>query len=364
MSRSCIVLLSGGLDSLLAVRLMTMQGLRVTALHTVNCFHGVQKIEEKKIRLREAALALGAEDIVFPDITDDIVALTKRPRHGYGKHLNACIDCRLRTVKAGFACMVERGADFVVSGEVVGQRPMSQRRDAIGLANREIASWGFEGLFVRPLCAKLLDRTIPEIEGWIDPALLYDISGRNRERQMALAEEIGLGDYPSPAGGCLLTDPGFSAKFAVLMRFKPEWGGDDIELLKTGRHFQISPDSRVIASRREEENFRLRELAVPGDRLYINAERNGAVVMLRGERTVEAEAAAAGVAVYYSKMREDGGARVCSWRIEGGEDIDFVEFEGRVVDPDILRKREREIAGANCLKEMRARKPAASHIKG
>ncbi len=356
MSKNCVVLLSGGLDSLLAVKLMAMQGIGVTALHTVNCFHGVQRIEEKKAKLRAAALALGAGDIVFPDITDDVVQLTKRPRHGYGKHLNACIDCRLRTVRAGFDCLRERGADFVVSGEVVGQRPMSQRRDAIALADRAVAEWGFAGLLLRPLCAKLLETTVPEREGWVDAEYLYDISGRGRERQMALAEEAALGAYPSPAGGCLLTDPGFSAKFAVLMRFTPEWGAADVELLKVGRHYQVSPDTRLAASRREEENYRLRELATAADRLYINAERNGAVVLLRGRATAETEAMAGGLAVHYSKMREEGSARVCSWRIEDGRDVDFRESVARAVDPEDLRALELAVAGADCLKRMRGRK--------
>jgi Predicted tRNA(5-methylaminomethyl-2-thiouridylate) methyltransferase, contains the PP-loop ATPase domain len=356
MTKSCIVLLSGGLDSLLVVRLMTLQGLRVTALHSVNCFHGVQRIEEKKEKLQYAALALGAQEIVFPDMTEDVVALTKRPRHGYGKHLNACIDCRLRTVAAGFACLKEKGADFVVSGEVVGQRPMSQRRDAITLANREIAAWGFEGLLLRPLCAKLLEKTVPEREGWVDERYLYDISGRGRERQMALAEELELGAYPAPAGGCLLTDPGFSAKFAVLMRFKPDWDGADIELLKVGRHFQITPTTRIIASRREEENYQLRDLSTPEDVFFINAERNGAVVMLRGDVTDEARTMAAGLAVHYSKMRDEGSARVEMWRIVSGEDTIEREFEAVAVDPDVLRDTERRLAGTDCLKQMRNRK--------
>lgn len=355
MTKGCVVLLSGGLDSLLALKLMTVQGIRAVALNSVNCFHGVQDIEEKKSKLTASALALGADDIVFPDITDEVVALTKKPSHGYGKHLNACIDCRLRTVRAGFDLMRERGLDFVVSGEVVGQRPMSQRRDAIGLANRTIAGWGFGGLFLRPLCAKLVEKTIPETEGWVREEYLYDISGRSRDRQMALADELGLGDYPSPAGGCLLTDPGFSNRLAVLVCFKPEWNGADIELLKVGRHFQITPETRLIASRREEENERLRQLSTPEDRLYINSERHGAVVMLRGKATDVAEALAGGLAVHYSKMRLDGEALVKSWRIENDVDVDFQDFSANAVDPDVLRARESELAGKDCLKRMRNR---------
>ena len=355
MGKSCIVLLSGGLDSLLVLRLMARENIRVTALHSVNCFHGVGAIEAKKEKLKAKALELGASDIVFPDISDAVVALTKKPRFGYGKHLNACIDCRLHTVRLGFEHMKTLGADFVVSGEVVGQRPMSQRRDAMRLADKEIASWGFEGLFLRPLSAKLLEQTIPEKEGWISENALFDYSGRGRDRQMALAEEIGIGEFPSPGGGCLLTDPGFSWRLAVLMQSKSHWEPADIELLKVGRHFQITPHSRVVASRREEENYQLRTLARPNDRLYINAEKNGAVVLLRGQKPPSAEAAAAGLAVYYSKMREQGAAHVESWRIENDIDVEPEEMTADAVDPETLREAELAFAGKDCIKKMRMR---------
>lgn len=340
MTKSCVVLLSGGLDSLLAVKLMTVQGVAVTAVHTVNCFHSTENKEARMERLTAAARDLGARDIVFPDITDEVIAVVRRPRHGYGKNLNPCIDCRLRTVAAGFRVMRDVGADFVVSGEVVGQRPMSQRRDAIGLADREIAAWGFPGLFLRPLSAKVLPDTIPEIEGWVDPALLYGITGRSRHEQMALAEELGVVDYPSPAGGCLLTDSVFSGKLADLMRFTPEWTDADAELLKVGRHFLPAESTRIVVSRREEENYRLEALARPEDRLYINNARNGAVVLLRGESTPEAEAVAAGLAVYYSKMREAGTAEVKAWP-GGAPDQTVWTKETPAVDPDAVREAER-----------------------
>ncbi len=356
MTKSCIVLLSGGLDSLLALKLMTLQGIAATALHSVNCFHGAQSIEAKKERLSRRARELGARDIIFPDITSAVVRLTKNPLHGYGRHLNACIDCRLRTVREGFAAMEKLGADFVVSGEVIGQRPMSQRRDAMALADREVAEWGYAGRFLRPLSAKLIPATLPEREGWVSEEYLYDISGRGRERQMALAQELELGDYPTPAGGCLLTDPGFANRLAVLMTFKPGWDGDDVELLKVGRHFQIGEGSRLVASRREEENYLLRKLAKPNDRMYINADQNGAVVMLRGQKLTRAEELACGLAVYYSKGRETGPARVESWRVEFDRDVDREEFTAEAVDPEVLRKMEASLTGSDCLRSLRSRK--------
>ncbi len=360
----CIVLLSGGLDSLLALRLMTVQGIEAVALHSVNCFHGTERIEAKKTALTARAAELGAADIVFPNLADQVVDVTKNPHHGYGKHLNACIDCRLLTVRAGFDEMERRGADFVVTGEVVGQRPMSQRRDAIALADRKVAEWGHQGRLLRPLSAKLLDTTVPERDGLVDPARLYDISGRARDRQMALAQELDLGDYPSPAGGCLLTDPGFSQRLAVLMTFTPDWHAEDAHLLKTGRHFQVTPEARIIASRREEENYTLRELSRPDDVFFINNERHGAVVMVRGVVTDEVKRLAAGVAVYYSKMRENGRAMVQTWRCRDGEDVDVAEFSAAVVDPDVLRAMEMDLAGKDCLKKLRNRKRPGTAVAG
>lgn len=350
MARRCVVLLSGGLDSLLTLRLMTTQGLETIAMHAVNCFHGAQDIEVKKAALREKALRLGASDIVFPNLTEEVIAVTRRPRHGYGRHLNACIDCRLQTVRAGFRVMQERDASFVASGEVLGQRPMSQRRDAISLADREIASWGFPGLFLRPLSARLLERTVPETEGWVEERFLFDIRGRGRERQMALAEELGLGEYPSPAGGCLLTDPLFSQRLAILIRFKPDWTAEDVELLKVGRHFQIAPAIRIVASRNETENDRIESLARPGDRLYINNERNGAVTLARGDETPQAEIIAAGLAVYYSRMREAGSAQVACWR-PGSEEQRL--FAAAAFDPEQARALEQSVAGSTSLKLLR-----------
>ncbi len=357
MPKRCIVLFSGGLDSMLALRLMTVQGIGVTALNSVNCFHGTQRIEEKKAHLRATALALGADDIIFPNTTDDVVALTKNPRHGYGKHLNACIDCRLRTMRAGFEAMRERGADFVVTGEVTGQRPMSQRKDAITLANREVAAWGHAGLLLRPLCAKLLEETVPQKEGWVDPRYLYDISGRGRDRQMALAQELGIGEYPCPAGGCLLTDPGFSRRLAVLFECNPDFTGEDAELLKVGRHFQISRTTKIVVSRNEEENYRLRDLSRPDDRFYITADRPGAIAMARGEDSAEVEALASGMAVYYSKHRDEGAARVERWRIVDGVDSGTEVLDGCVcVDPEVLRAAEAAHIPGDCLKRLRMRK--------
>ncbi|MDR0361225.1 MAG: tRNA 4-thiouridine(8) synthase ThiI [Planctomycetota bacterium] len=339
MTRSCVVLLSGGLDSLLALRLMAIQGLRVVALHAENSFHGSEKAERVRERIGESARRLGAAEVVFPDLAQAVIEAVKHPRHGYGRNLNPCIDCRLLTVRSGFDVMTEMGLDFVASGEVVGQRPMSQRRDAIRLADRMVEDWGFKGLYLRPLSARALDKTTPELEGWIDPKYLYGIVGRSRTTQMMLAKEVGLDVYPSPAGGCLLTDAAFSRRLGGLMRATPDWGAGDVELLKVGRHFLPAPGVRIVASRREAENARLEELARPEDFLYINAERNGAIVMLRGDASPECDAIAAGLAVHFSKTRESGRAVVRRWR--GGGEKNSIDRECRVMDPEAVRELEK-----------------------
>ncbi len=348
MPRSCVVLLSGGLDSLLVLKLMVNQGLNVIAMHSINCFHSTEKTADLKERLTASAARLGATDIVFPDITEEVIACVRNPRYGYGKNLNPCIDCRLKTVETGFAVMQERGADFVVSGEVVGQRPMSQRRDAMGMADKIIAGWGYGGLFLRPLSAKLLPTTIPEKEGWINQDCLFSISGRGRYMQMELAEKLDLGEYPCPAGGCLLTDAGFSNRLADLIRFKPDWTARDAELLKVGRHFLLNENTRIIASRREEENYQLQELSRPEDILFINDEKNGAIVMLRGDCTPENKAIAAGMAVYFSKMREDGKARVEFWR-GGPVGADKGMMEAIAVDPEKIRQQEQAMKASSSI---------------
>ncbi len=319
-----------------------MQGLQVIALHSVNCFHSTEQTERRIQRLRAKAVQLGATDIVFPDLSEDIIAVTKAPRYGYGKNLNACIDCRLKTVEAGFKAMRETGASFVVSGEVVGQRPMSQRRDALGLADKQIAAWGFKSLYVRPLSAKLLPQTIPEQKGWLDPNLLYAISGRSRHEQMELVEKLGIDDYPNPAGGCLLTDAAFSSRLADVMRFTPAWKVDDVELIKVGRHFLLDNNIRIVASRREEENDRLEWLAKPEDLLYINAKKNGAIVLVRGQADCKQKSLAAGLAVYFSKMRENGKAQVAEWHICNGEETDKCVFTAASIDPALVRALEKK----------------------
>ena len=235
--------------------------------------------------------------------------------------------------------MREVGADFLVTGEVLGQRPKSQLKDSLIIVDRHVEEMGISNLLLRPLCAKLLPETIPEQEGWVDREALYDFQGRTRKPQIALAKELGIDDYESPAGGCLLTDPGFTLRLRDLMKHDKGWNVDDVRLLRIGRHFRMSPEAKIVVSRNSGENDRLIELAITGDQFFITHERPGALVLMRGNNTESIKQTAAGLAVYYSKFRDVGSAHVRGWSAENineaGDDLgDF-----KVTDPKSLGKK-------------------------
>ena len=247
MSCKGLSLMSGGLDSQLAVRVLERAGAEVEAV----CF---ETPFFKSKEAAKAAAALGVKLHVI-DFTDDEIALVKNPPHGFGGAMNPCIDCHATMIKRAGELMTELGYDFVATGEVQGQRPMSQNSQS--LKTVEKAS-GLKGRLVRPMSAKLLEPTIPELEGKLEREKLLDISGRSRDRQIALAAEFGIVDYPSPAGGCKLTEDGFCRKLKDLMDHE---GLDDrrlVELLVVGRRFRLAGGSSVILGRDAEENATLR----------------------------------------------------------------------------------------------------------
>lgn len=240
-------LMSGGLDSQLAVRVLERAGAEVEAVAFVTPFFGAD-------RARAAAAALGVR-LHIVDFLDDEVRLLKNPPHGFGGAMNPCIDCHAQMIRRAGEMMLELGCDFVATGEVRGQRPMSQNAQALVTVER---SSGLAGRLVRPLSARLLEPTIPETEGKLDRSLLLDISGRSRERQIALAAEFGIVDYPSPAGGCRLTEAAYGRKLKDLLEHE---GLDDrrlIELLAVGRHFRLPGGSALILGRNAQENELLR----------------------------------------------------------------------------------------------------------
>ena len=256
MIKKAISLISGGLDSAVATKLILEQGIEVIGLHFTSIFAS-KRDKQRGHRALQTAKELGIE-IVSKTKGDDYIEIIKNPRYGYGKNMNPCIDCRIYMLNLTREMMPEFGASFVVTGEVLGQRPMSQRRNTIELIEKRS---GLKGLIVRPLSAKLFPPSIPEQEGIIDREKLLGHAGRGRQAQYGLVEKYGLKEFDLPAGGCLLTDPIFSIKLKDLMATDSAYTAKDIELLTIGRHFRVSPAAKLIVARNERENEQLGELS-------------------------------------------------------------------------------------------------------
>jgi len=251
----CVALLSGGLDSMLAVRLMQDQGVEVEALNFRTLFACCQ--DQAGRAARELGVPL---TVVAPE--DDYLDIVKYPRFGYGKGANPCIDCRIYMFQRARRFMDQSGARFVVSGEVLGQRPKSQKR-----RDMEIIAYhaGLEELLVRPLSARVLPPTLPERAGWIDRRRLGAIRGRGRKELIQLARQYGLSQIPTPSTGCALTEPQFARKVHDLIQLQPHSTQSDFELLRVGRHFRWDAATKVIIGRRETENEQLKSLFEAGD---------------------------------------------------------------------------------------------------
>jgi tRNA-specific 2-thiouridylase len=248
-------LLSGGLDSQLAVCVLKEQGIHVEAITYRSPFFGAAKGEA-------AAKALDVAHHVI-DFTEDILELVQQPAHGLGKAMNPCIDCHAQMIMRAGERMEEWGFDFIATGEVLAQRPMSQNKQSLGVVAR---CSKYEDLLVRPLCAGLLPPTKPIREGWIDVEKLPRFSGRNRTPQMELAKHYGLRDYPAPAGGCLLTDKRFGRKLRDLLDHEgPDADRTNVWLLQTGRHMRVAENVKIIVGSCEEENALLESKAHADD---------------------------------------------------------------------------------------------------
>jgi len=258
-SVKAIGLLSGGLDSTLAVKLLLDQNVDVIAFHMTTpfctctrkgCGHTASHIA-KQYGISIKNMVAGPE----------YIEMVKKPKHGYGSNMNPCIDCRIFLFRKAKTYMEEIGAQFIFTGEVLGQRPMSQHRRAMSCIERES---DLEGLVLRPLSAKLFSPTIPEENGWVDREKLLAIEGRRRLPQMELAAKVGLEDYACPAGGCRLTDPQFAKRLKDAFDHG-EYTLQDIQLLKHGRHVRFPSGAKVVIGRNEEENAILRGFFNPGD---------------------------------------------------------------------------------------------------
>jgi tRNA-specific 2-thiouridylase len=292
MKKRAISLLSGGLDSILATWLILQQGVEVIGISFSTPFFDTEKAKK------------AAEFLNIPleiiDVTDEFIPILLNPRYGYGKNMNPCIDCHAFMIKKAKELLKKYNADFIVTGEVLGERPMSQNKQSLKIVEKYSDT---KDILLRPLSAKLLPPTKPEREGLIDRNKLLDIKGRSRKIQLDLAKKIGLKEIPTPAGGCLLTEPNFSRRLKDLIEHQKLISKRDLELLKLGRHFRIN-GVKIIVGRNKEENEKLLELSRPED-IIIKAEEPSPILLIpqsiENEKILEIAGKIAG---YYSDHRD------------------------------------------------------------
>jgi tRNA-specific 2-thiouridylase len=321
MTIRAVALLSGGLDSRLAIRVVQDQGIEVHAVNYVTCFCTCTSKSGCKSEARQACKQLGVPLKVVPT-SQEFIEIVKNPRHGYGRNMNPCIDCRILMFSKAKEYMEEIGASFLVTGEVLGQRPMSQRRDAMRLIDREA---GIEGIVLRPLCAKHLPMTVPEREGLVDRERLLAISGRSRKEQIRLAESYDLRDYPCAAGGCLLTSEGFANKVRDLITHK-DADVNDMMLLKVGRHFRLPDGGKAAVGRDEKENSRILELAREGDTLFRPLGNVPApTALLRDSDSEEEIAMTADLCISHSKLRTEPFISIECYRYESPSEVRIIK---------------------------------------
>ncbi|NQU05658.1 MAG: tRNA (5-methylaminomethyl-2-thiouridylate)-methyltransferase [Calditrichaeota bacterium] len=307
-----IGLVSGGLDSMLALRVMVEQGIAVKAINFQTPFFTVplQEIDAKQREISNTdptstvlaySLSIGCEAETV-DLSNDYLQMLHNPRWGYGRNVNPCVDCHAFMFNEARQIMENDGASFVFTGEVLGQRPKSQMMQELKLIARRS---GLEDRILRPLSAKLMASTLPELEGWVNRDELYGFQGRTRKPQIELAAKFGIAEFPTPAGGCILTDPGYARKVKDLWEYKDKqsliWS--DYNLLRIGRHLRIKPDLKVVVGRHEKDNEMLEGFVL--GRIGIELKDDpGPLVIIDGlSDDPEDIALAAGICIRYSKLR-------------------------------------------------------------
>lgn len=347
--RKAIALLSGGLDSLLAVRVIQEQGILVEGVNFYTGFcveghtHAIRQKDKKKEKRNNAlwsAETLGIK-LHIEDISEEYKDIVINPKHGYGQNLNPCLDCKIFMVNQATLMLnkarefaSDGGFDFIITGEVIGQRPKSQRKDTMPIIARES---GADDRLLRPLCAKNLPETLPEREGWVDREKLYDFSGRNRKPQIALAHHFGFEDFAQPAGGCcFLTDENYSKKLADLWKAQGEkrYEIDDIMLLKVGRHIRPKPNFKVIVSREEGENNFLTGYRHQFEYMECIS-HPGPLTLLDGQPAGDDYLMAAKILARYSKGRNEENVAVTLHKKDGTQtDLNVKPFHANEILPD------------------------------
>jgi tRNA U34 2-thiouridine synthase MnmA/TrmU len=294
-----ICVFSGGLDSMLAASLIRAQGIDVLALFFETPFFTAQRAKK----------SAGAIELPFEvvNITERHMKVVTNPTHGYGGNMNPCIDCHALMFRIAGEMLEPLNASFIITGEVLGQRPMSQNKKSLNIVAEES---GYGDLILRPLSAKCLPPTIPEKSGWVERERLMDFQGRTRKPQMGMARRMKFKEYPTPAGGCLLTEKGFSRRLKDLLITENEPEIREIELLKLGRHFRLSPHAKIIVGRNKKENEIIGTLSADNDIVLRSANRPGPTVLGLGNFTREAVDLAATITAAYSDSEEGETASV------------------------------------------------------
>jgi len=316
-----IGLLSGGLDSIVATKLILEQGIEVEAVNFVTVFCTCTSKGSTCLASQKAAEQLNVPLKVI-DISEEYLEVIKRPKYGYGSGMNPCLDCRIFCFKKAKQYMEEAGASFIFTGEVLGQRPMSQRREAMNIIERDS---GLTGYLVRPLSAKFFPPTIIEEKGGLKRDSLLAVSGRSRKSQISFAKKFDIKDYPCASGGCLLTVKDFANRMRDLMKHNPDFNLADVNLLKYGRHFRVSPRIKLVVGRNESENHKIAALKKEDDIIFHAQEPLGPVSLLRGASThgVESEfinEAASVTARYALGEGKDGEVKIRYFGARLGED--------------------------------------------
>ena len=309
--RKAISLISGGLDSMLATRVIQEQGVHVEGINFFTGFcveghtHAIRKKDRQKPKRNNAlwvAEQLGIK-LHIVDVIEEYKDVLLNPKHGYGQNMNPCLDCKAFMVRKAYEWIQEHGFDFIITGEVVGQRPMSQRRDTMPVIQRES---GAGDLLLRPLSALNLPPTLPEREGWVRREELYDFSGRGRKPQMELAAKFGIEDYSQPAGGCcFLTDKAYSDKLVDMWQHHAsrDYDLDDIMLLKVGRHLRPRPHFKLIIAREEGESRFLEGYRKQFTHLF-STSHSGPLVLIDGEPGEDDRLLAARIGARFGQGRD------------------------------------------------------------
>jgi tRNA-specific 2-thiouridylase len=299
-SPTCLVLYSGGLDSIIACKILQEQGIHVIALCFITPFSDY-KLKNRKNTSKKKVLADHGIQFEKIDISDAYLKMVKNPKHGYGKYMNPCIDCKILMVRNAIKRLGEFNASFVATGEILGQRPMSQRRDALRIIERDS---GADGLLLRPLSALHLPPTDIENKGLVDRSRLLGLTGRGRKDQIVLAGRYGIKEYPAPAGGCVLTDPILSKRLKRMFDLWPEFDVNDCILFQIGRHFSLPDGSWLVIGRKERENAKIISLIRKGDIKLDLASGPGPTGLWRKVNTGAHADIAASILCRYTKVKK------------------------------------------------------------